>query len=46
MDVGSGPCPCTEIYYDRGEKYGWQKKGIILFINDLENDRYVEEYCF
>ncbi|AXE60866.1 alanine--tRNA ligase [[Mycoplasma] phocae] len=40
-DVGQGPCgPDTEIFFDRGEKY--DKRGIELLINDIENDRYVE----
>lgn len=40
-EIGTGPCgPCTEIFYDRGERYG--KKDLSLIENDIENDRYVE----
>lgn len=42
-DVGNGPCgPCTEIHYDRGEKYDPQGLGDKLIKEDIENDRYVE----
>ncbi len=40
-EIGPGPSgPNTEIFFDRGEKY--DKRGIELIEQDLDNDRYVE----
>jgi alanyl-tRNA synthetase len=42
-DMGPGPCgPNTEIYYDRGEVYDQNKKGIDLFFQEEGNERYLE----
>ncbi|AGL90217.1 alanine--tRNA ligase [Candidatus Phytoplasma australiense] len=39
--IGPGPSgPCTEIFFDRGEKYDKRNKELI--IEDLENNRFIE----
>ncbi len=40
-EIGEGPCgPCTEVFFDRGPKYG--DFGTETIRKDIENDRYVE----
>ena len=42
-EIGPGPSgPDTEIFYDRGEKYDKQKRGISILQNEEENERYIE----
>jgi len=42
-EIGPGPSgPDTEIFFDRGEKYDKEKRGIKLLENEEENDRYIE----
>lgn len=42
-EVGPGPSgPDTEIYFDRGEKYDPEHRGIVMLQNDEDNDRYIE----
>ena len=42
-EIGEGPSgPDSEIFFDRGEKYDKDKKGVQLLKDDIENDRYIE----
>lgn len=42
-EIGEGPCgPDTEMFFDRGEEYDPEHKGVDMLRNDEENDRYIE----
>lgn len=42
-EIGQGPCgPDTEIYFDRGEKYDPEGRGVEMLMKDVDNERYVE----
>jgi len=42
-EIGQGPCgPDTEVYFDRGDSYDPENRGVTMLKNDEDNERYVE----
>jgi alanyl-tRNA synthetase len=42
-EIGEGPSgPDSEIFYDRGEEFDPEHKGITLLKEEIDNDRYIE----
>ena len=42
-EIGEGPCgPDSEIFFDRGEKYDPDHNALELFMQDVDQERYVE----